>query len=289
MERVVYYNGVFSREDDIAISPFNRGLLYGDGVFETLRTYGGRAFRLDRHLTRLAEGLRILRINSWWKRDEIEIALCELLRINKLSDASARITVFRGDGDGPEPEQDVRASILVSVKPGDYYREDDYEKGFRAYLTTIRRNIYSPLSRIKSLNYLDNILGRLEARDHNAREALFLNTEGRVAEGAVSNIFIIKDNKLITPPVDVGILPGITREAVLEIAEQVVQETGERAFSVEELLHSDEAFLTNSIMEIMPLTFVNDKPIGKGTPGPVTKKLLDRYRHLVRKELELSV
>ena len=151
----------------------------------------------------------------------------------------------------------------------------------------MRRSSYSPLSRIKSLNYLDNILGRLEAREHNAQEALLLNTLGWVAEGATSNIFIIKDKKLITPPVDAGILPGITRAAVLEIAGTVDLQAREETFSPEELLRADESFLTNSLMEIMPLVMLNEEKIGNGRPGPLTELLRQGYRELVNRELRL--
>jgi branched-subunit amino acid aminotransferase/4-amino-4-deoxychorismate lyase len=151
----------------------------------------------------------------------------------------------------------------------------------------MRRSSYSPLSRIKSLNYLDNILARLEAREHNAQEALLLNTLGWVAEGATSNVFIIKDKNLITPPVDAGILPGITRAAVLEIAESLDLQAREETFSPEELLRANEAFLTNSLMEIMPLVMLNEKKIGKGKPGPLTELLHQGYRELVNRELQL--
>jgi branched-subunit amino acid aminotransferase/4-amino-4-deoxychorismate lyase len=152
----------------------------------------------------------------------------------------------------------------------------------------MRRSSYSPLSRIKSLNYLDNILARLEAREHNAQEALLLNTMGWVAEGATSNIFIIKHKKLVTPPVDSGSLPGITRAAVLEIAGNVDLQTQEETFSPEELLRADESFLTNSLMEIMPLVMLNERKIGSGRPGLLTGALLQEYRKLVNRELSLE-
>lgn len=287
MARIVYYNGNILPADNVAISPFNRGLLYGDGVFETLRAYKGLVFRLGQHLKRMQEGLQVLRIEPDWEAHSIERAIGELIKLNNLSDAALRISVFRGDGEGPEPPEGLRSSILISAKPFNTYRAEDYATGFRAYLVSMRRSSYSPLSRIKSLNYLDNILGRLEAREHNAQEALLLNTLGWVAEGATSNIFIIKDKKLITPPVDAGILPGITRAAVLEIAGNLDLQTQEETFSPEELLRADESFLTNSLMEIMPLVMLNEKKIGKGKPGPLTELLRQGYRELVNKELQL--
>ena len=287
MARIVYCNGDFLPADKVAISPFNRGLLYGDGVFETLRAYSGRVFRLEHHLKRMHEGLQVLRMEPNGEEHGIERAINELLKLNNLSDAALRISVFRGEGEGPEPPDGIRASILISAKPLNKYRAQDYETGFSAHLVSMRRSSYSPLSRIKSLNYLDNILARLEAREHNAQEALLLNTLGWVAEGATSNIFIIKHKKLITPPVDAGILPGITRAAVLEIAGIVDLQTQEETFSPEELLRADESFLTNSLMEIMPLVTLNERKIGSGRPGPLTGALLQHYRKLVNRELSL--
>jgi len=287
MARIVYYNGDFMPTDKVAISPFNRGLLYGDGVFETLRAYSGRVFRLEQHLIRMHEGQQVLRIEPNREAHGIERAINELIKHNNLSDAVLRISVFRGDGEGPEPPDGLQSAILISAKPFNTYRAEDYATGFRAYLVSMRRSSYSPLSRIKSLNYLDNILARLEAREHNAQEALLLNTLGWVAEGATSNVFIIKGKKLITPPVDAGILPGITRAAVLEIAESLNLQAREETFSPEELLRADEAFLTNSLMEIMPLVMLNEKKIGKGRPGPLTELLHQGYRELVNRELQL--
>jgi branched-chain amino acid aminotransferase len=287
MTRIVYYKGNFLPADKVAISPFNRGLLYGDGVFETLRAYSGRVFRLEQHLKRMQEGLQVLKIALNEEAHGIERAINELLKLNNLSDAALRISVFRGDGEGPEPPDGLRLSILISAKPFNKYFAEDYATGFRAYLVSMRRSSYSPLSRIKSLNYLDNILARLEAREHNAQEALLLNTLGWVAECATSNIFIIKDKKLITPPVDAGILPGITRAAVLEIADSLNLQAREETFSPEELLRANEAFLTNSLMEIMPLVMLNEKKIGSGRPGPLTELLHQGYRELVNKELQM--
>ncbi len=287
MARIVYYNGDFLPAEKVAISPFNRGLLYGDGVFETLRAYSGQVFRLGQHLKRMHEGLEVLRVEPNWEAQGIDLAISELIKRNNLSDAALRISVFRGDGEGPEPREGLRPSILISAKPFNTYRAEDYATGFRAYLVSMRRSSYSPLARIKSLNYLDNILARLEAREHNAQEALLLNTLGWVAEGATSNIFVIKDKKLITPPVDAGILPGITRAAVLELAGNADIKTQEETFSPEEMVRADESFLTNSLMEIMPLVMLNERKIGSGRPGQLTELLRQSYRELVNKELQL--
>jgi branched-chain amino acid aminotransferase len=288
VKRIVYYNGVFAPEHRVTISPFNRGLLYGDGLFETLRAYRGRVFRFAEHLNRLAEGLRLLRIEPCWQAGDMEHAVHELLSRNKLTDASVRITVFRGDGEGPEPQNNLTPLLLISARAFAGYRAEDYAQGFRVHIASLRRNMYSPLSRIKSINYLENILGRLEAREHSAQEALFLNSGGWVAEAASANIFMITGTTVITPPVDAGILPGITRAAVIDSA-RGSREVKEQAFSPEELLRADEAFLTSSLMEIMPLTMVNERPVGSGIPGPLTAELHQRYRELVQEELQLSL
>jgi branched-chain amino acid aminotransferase group I len=290
LERVVFHNGVFAKENKVLISPFNRGLLYGDGVFETLRAYAGQVFRLEKHLERLKDSLHYLRIAVPLKNSEIRAILHELLKVNGLSDASLRITVFRENGGGLEPSAPTTVGgVLISAKPMTQYQPEDYLKGFRARVVSIRRNVYSPLSWMKSLNYLENILGRFESRENNAQEALFLNTHGWVVEGATSNIFIVKGKKLITPPEEAAILPGITRGVVLEIAPTIVEEVSQSTFALEELLDTDEAFLTNSLMEIMPLVSVNNVPLGEGLPGPVTKNFLHHYRCLVKKELGLPV
>jgi branched-chain amino acid aminotransferase len=288
VERIVYYNGAFTPEHRVTISPFNRGLLYGDGLFETLRAYHGRVFRLAAHLSRLIEGLKVLRIEPCWPAGDMEHAVYELLSRNKLSDASIRITVFRGDGEGPEPQNDLKPLLLISARPFAGYRADDYAKGFRVHIVSPRRNLYSPLSRIKSINYLENVLGRFEARDHNAQEALFLNSSGWVAETATANIFMITGTTVITPPVDAGILPGITRAAVITSA-RASREVKEQLFSPEELLRADEAFLTNSLMEIMPLVMVNGRTVGSGVPGLMTGEIHKRYRELVQEELRLTL
>jgi len=288
VERIVYYNGVFAPVENVSISPFNRGLLYGDGLFETLRSYGGRVFRLEQHLKRMADGMQVLRIEHRLQAGDVEQVVYELLSRSKLSDASIRITLFRGDGEGPEPHNDLKPLLLMSARPSGSYCAEDYAQGFRAHIVSPRRNSYSPLSRIKSINYLENILGRLEARDHNAQEALFLNSSGWVAEAATANIFMIKDKALITPPADAGILPGITRAAVIDSARSGSWDVREQAFSPEELLRADEAFLTSSLMEIMPLVMVQGRPVGSGVPGSLTGELHQRYRELVQQELRLS-
>lgn len=287
MESIFYYNGSFLKEGEAAISPFNRGLHYGDGVFETMRSYAGHIFRFEDHVKRLLDGLEVLKIKAGRDNSEFYNAVEKVLRKNGLSDASVKIIAFRQGGEGPTPPADSKASFLITARPFDRERKARCEKGISGYVVPIRRNNYSPVSFIKSLNYLNNILGRLEARDNNADEALFLNILNKVAEGATSNVFIIKRGTVYTPPVNAGILKGITRDVVLQIAKQTGITCLERDFTMDELSEADEAFLTNSLMEIMPLVSVNDTHIGKGIPGDITKQLMQSYSSLVKKELEI--
>lgn len=289
MTRCVYFNGKLLPSESTGISPFNRGLLYGDGVFETLRVYNGGLFRFGQHVQRLQEGLQVLKIQFHNVVFAVEQSVKEILQREKIIEGAVRISIFRGDGEGPDPPAGLTPSFLISIKSFIPYRTEDYATGYKARLVSVRRNSFSPLSRIKSLNYLDNILARLEAREHKAHEALLMNSLGWVAEGAASNVFLIKDNLLLTPPVDAGVLPGITRAAVLEIAAAARLQPREETFSPEQLAAADEAFLTNSLMEIMPLVMLNEKKIGDGKPGKFTEELRLHYRNLVNQEVMLPL
>ncbi len=284
MQRIVCYNKNLLCEEDTPVSPFNRGLHYGDGVFETLRSYAGRFFRFKEHMNRFMAGLKLLRIQADWSSAEMLGAAKEVLKANNLSDASVKFIAFRNGAEGPAPPPDLKASVLISAGPFDSRKKLRCEKGMSAYIVSGRRNIYSPLAFLKSLNYLDNILGKFEARDNNADEALFLNIHGMVAEGATSNIFIIRQEVLYTPPLHAGILNGITRGVVLQIATEAGIKCMEKEFSPDHLFAADEAFLTNSLMEIMPLVSVNSRPVGSGTPGDITAELMDKYSSRAGKE-----
>ena len=288
MEPIVYYNGALLKESDAVISPFSRGLHYGDGVFETMRSYEGRIFRFQDHEKRLFDGLEALKIKADRGGSELYNAAEKVLQKNGLTDAGVKIIAFRQGGEGPAPPPGSGASVLISAKPFDFERKERCGNGIKGYVVSIRRNNFSPLSLIKSLNYLDNILGRLEAREYSADEALFLNVHNKVAEGATSNIFILRHGILYTPPVSSGILCGITRDVVLHIANEAGTACHERDFFLDELKEADEAFLTNSLMEIMPLVSVNDTLIGKGVPGDITMQLMQSYSTLVKKELKLN-
>ncbi|MBD3322704.1 MAG: branched-chain amino acid aminotransferase [Chitinivibrionales bacterium] len=284
-ESIVFYNGSFIREGDFTLSPFSRALHYGDGVFETMRAYGGAVFRFDLHLERFFSGLQTLSITNRWARRDIYTAVSELLMKNGLGDASVKILGFRSGPDGPNPVPGSGADIMIAARPFDAAKKALYEKGITACVASNRRNKDSIIAAIKSLNYLENIIGRIEAAKKGCDEVLFLNTCGNVAEGATSNIFIVKKGSIAAPPLHAGILNGITRGAVIQIAREKGIACNDKDILLDDVLSADEVFLTNSLMEIMPLVRVDDTAIGGGSPGMVTMKLMSDYRALVEKEL----
>ncbi|MEW6188568.1 MAG: aminotransferase class IV, partial [Actinomycetota bacterium] len=216
---------------------------------------------------------------------EIETAVQETIKANNLSDAYVRLTISRGEGETcPDPFTCPKSTLVIIARPFTSYPHELYEKGARAIIVSTRQNDLSPLARVKSMNFLNNILALMEAKAAGVDQAILLNTKGFVAEGAVSNIFIFRDNTLITPPMDAGILPGITRRLVLELAKGLQIPVHEGKFPPDALMGAQECFLTNSLMEILPIVQVADQPIGTGRPGPVTQLLRQAYRELVRIE-----
>jgi branched-chain amino acid aminotransferase group I len=280
MSKIVYLNGCLMPLRQASISVLDYGFLYGFGLFETMRAYEGQVFRLDSHLNRLVRSAEVLGLSIGVT--DLKDAVMATLQANQLSDARIRITVSIGEGSMvPDPSTCQQPTVLILV--GDYhpYPEQIYQKGFRAVVSSIRRNSQSPLSRLKSANYLENMLAKQEARAAGVDEALCLNEKGLLAEASMSNIFLVNDGILRTPTEDSGILPGITREVVLELASQLGISTFEQDIRLDELSQTQEAFLTNSLIEIMPLTEIDGKPVGSGRPGPVTQRLMADYRKLV--------
>ena len=280
MSEIVYLNGILMPRSQASISALDYGFLYGFGLFETMRAYGGRVFRLDKHLSRLARSAEILGLPIGVAN--LKEAVMATIQANQLSEARIRITISIGEGGmTPNPSTCQKPTVLVLAGHYQPYPEQVYQKGFRAVVSSIRRNSQSPLSRLKSANYLENILAREEARKTVVDEALCLNEKGLLAEASMSNIFLVTNGTLRTPRQGSGILPGITREVVLELASQLGINTLERDIRLEELFHAQEAFLTNSLIEVMPLTEIDGKPIGSGRPEPLTKRLMVAYRKVV--------
>lgn len=284
MTELAYLNGSLVSRGDARIAVLDYGFLYGFGLFETMRAYGGHVFRLDRHLKRLARSGENLGIAV--ESAALERAVTETIRANGLGDARIRLTVSIGEG-GVVPDPTTCGEPTVLVVAGNFqpFSEEVYQRGFSAVVSSIRRNSRSPLSGMKTLNFLESMLARQEARTAGADEALLLNEKGFLAEASMSNVFLVSEGSLRTPGLESGVLPGVTRETVTELAGKRGIDSIEGDIALEELLHAEEAFLTNSVMEVMPLTGVEGNPVGNGRPGPVTQKLMAGYSEMVEREL----
>jgi branched-chain amino acid aminotransferase len=281
MSEIVYLNGALLPLDRAKVSVLDYGFLYGYGLFETMRAYGGEVFCLDKHLERLDSSMEMLGIKA--EGLALKDAVMDTIRANRLADARVRITVSIGEGGMvPDPASCGEPTVLITAASYKPYPEQVYQNGFKAVVSSIRRNSQSPLSMLKSANYLESMLARQEARNVGVDEALFLNDKGLLAEASMSNVFLFSNGVLKTPAKESGILPGITREVVLELASKSGIDTSECNIALAELSSAYEAFLTNSIMEIMPLVEVDGRAIGSGSPGPVTRGLMEAYRELVR-------
>jgi len=283
MSEIVYLDGSLMPLSQARISILDYGFLYGFGLFETMRAYGGQVFRLESHLSRLTRSAEILGIPV--ESVGLKEAVMATIQANGISEARIRITTSIGEGKmTPDPATCKKPTILILAGHYQPYPEQVYRKGFRAVVSSIRRNSGSPLSRLKSANYLESMLARHEARAAGVDEALCLNEKGLLAEASMSNIFLVTDGMLMTPGLESGILAGITREVALELASRLGISTLEQDIRLDELFHAEEAFITNSLIELMPLTEVDGKPIGSGRPGPFTRKLMAEYKKLVLTE-----
>jgi branched-chain amino acid aminotransferase len=283
---IVYWRDRFLPEHDACVSVADRGFLYGDGLFETMRAYGGRVFRLDAHLDRLFAAARVLGLRIPGARRALAAVIDELLTRNRLADAYVRLTVSRGTGpSGPTPTASHQPTLLIVAQPLSLPSAAKYRQGYRAVILPPSVCAEATLPRIKSLSYLPSVLARAAAKRARADEGLLRNSRGQVTEGATSNLFTVRRGKLLTPPVDSGLLPGITRAAVLEIAQPIGVSAREVALGPQDLWAADECFLTNSIIEIMPVTRIDGRPVGTGRIGPVTQRLQEEYRGLVANEL----
>jgi len=283
---IIYLNGQLIPRSKAKLSPFDHGFLYGYGLFETMRAYHGHIFRLDRHITRLRHSAQSLGLTNSVIASEakqsLEGACMATLDANKLQEARVRLTISAGEGDmTPDPSTCYNPTVLITAQNLVPLPPERYESGFKAVLSTLRRNSQSPLSRLKSTCYMENILARMAAKAAGCDEAIFLNEQGYLAEGSTTNIFLVSHGALITPCLESGVLPGITRDTVLEIARAANIKATERWVELNELVEAEEAFLTNSILELMPLVSVEGKTIGSGKPGKLTRDLLFAYRKLV--------
>ncbi len=286
MSKWVYVSGEYVLEDEAKVSVFDHGFLYGDGVFEGIRAYGGKVFRLEEHLERLWESAKAISLEIPLPREQLKERLLESLRKNELKDAYIRLLVSRGKGDlGLDPRKCPQAGLIIITDKISIYSEELYEKGMEVIIASTRRNIPSALNcRIKSLNYLNNILAKIEANREGMPEAIMLSKDGYIAACTGDNIFIVKEGKVVTPPVWVGILSGITREVVMEIAQKEGIPIEEDIFTPFDLYNSDECFLSGTAAEVIPVTRVDGKTIGEGVAGPLTRRLMEKFRQLTRVE-----
>ncbi|MDS1029331.1 branched-chain-amino-acid transaminase [Bacillota bacterium LX-D] len=284
MGLVIYLNGDFVPEEQAVVSVFDHGLLYGDGVFEGIRAYHNRVFRLAEHIDRLYESAQTINLEIGMTRAEMCEVVLKTLRKNNLKDAYIRLVVTRGKGDlGLDPRKCEHASVICIAAGIKMYPEELYQKGMSIVTVATRRNPPEGVNpKIKSLNYLNNIMAKMEANLANAAEGLLLNNEGYVAEATGDNIFIVKNGVLITPPSFIGLLEGITRNAVIELARKRGIEVQEKLFTRHDVYNADECFLTGTAAEAIPVVSVDGRKIGNGEPGEITIELIKDYRELVK-------
>ena len=280
---LVYVSGAWRMAADASVSVFDHGLLYGDGVFEGIRAYNGRVFKLERHIDRLFDSAKAIRLEIPQTHAEVCALVVETCRRNGISDGYIRLVVTRGPGDlGIDPRKCARAELIVIARQLTMYAAA--AKGIKVVTSTFRRNAPDATSpSIKSLNYLNNILARLEANDRGADEALMLDGQGYVAEATVDNFFIVTEHALLTPPTATN-LKGVTRETILELAASLGIKADEKPFTMFDVWTSKEAFICGTGAEVVPVLSVDDRVIGSGGIGQVTRRIVAGYHELVRSQ-----
>jgi len=275
----VYLNGKFISQKEASLSIFDRGLLYGDGVFESLRTYDGRPFLLEEHIKRLLKALKILRIKSPMSAKKLKLAVLKTLAINKLKESYLKIIVTRGVASEHGLADSLalgKTNLIIIVQEQRPYHKKIFERGWKSIISSIKKPDV-PTAKIKSLCYLDNILAKMEARKAGAEEAILLDEAGNLAEGTISNIFIVKFGTIYTPPKEAPILAGITRERVIKLAKQAAFKVIEKTITPKELYTADECFVTLSGPGVVPITKIWQKKIGSGQCGYTTASLIKLY------------
>jgi branched-chain amino acid aminotransferase len=267
MSLKIYINGKYYDKEDAKISVYDHGLLYGDGVFEGIRAYGGKVFRHSEHLDRLWDSAKAIALDIPMTKEEMTKAVEDTLAINGIKDGYIRLVVTRGIG-----------ADSIALYPAEYY-----QKGLEIITSSVPRMHPAALSpRIKSLNYLNNILAKIEGIRSGCVEALMLNHKGEVAECTGDNIFVVRHGRILTPPNDAGILEGVTRDAVMRLARDMGIEVSESSLTRHDVYVADECFLTGTAAEVVPVTKVDGRVIGEGVPGPITRELMDRFHKLAR-------
>lgn len=280
----IYISGKYYDKEHAKISVYDHGLLYGDGVFEGMRSYHGKVFRLKEHLDRLWDSARSIWLNIPISQEQMAAAVNDTLAKNGIRDGYIRLIVTRGSGTlGLDPNKCPVPEVIIITDHIQLYPKEFYENGLKIVTAATVRNHTAALSpRIKSLNYLNNILAKIEGLRAGCVEALMLNTQGEVAECTGDNIFLVKGGVLFTPPIDAGILEGITRNAVIELAEKAGIVVKQIPLSRHDVYIADEVFLTGSAAEVIPVVEIDSRSIGDGKPGPVTKQLTGKFHQLTR-------
>jgi len=280
----IWFDGKLVEEGEAKVSVFDHGLLYGDGVFEGIRFYGGLVFRLEEHIRRLVASARAIMLEIPWSEEDVCRFVCETIAANGLDDGYVRLVVTRGPGGlGLNPFLCEKPTMFIIATTITFYPEELYRKGLELVTCATRRPTPASLSpQVKSLNYLNNVMGKIEAIHAGVVEGLMLNEHGFVAECTGDNIFIVRDGTIFTPPVSDGALDGITRRVVFELAEKAGLEVVEQTMSRVDIFGAEECFVTGTAAEVVPVISLDKRKIGDGAPGPVTRGMMEKYHDLAR-------
>ncbi|QGQ95411.1 branched-chain-amino-acid transaminase [Paenibacillus psychroresistens] len=283
MAQWIYLNGSYVQKENAMISVYDHGFLYGDGIFEGIRIYNGNIFKCKEHLDRLYDSAKSIMLDIPLAYEEMKSVLIETVRKNELRDGYIRLVVSRGPGDlGLDPRRSPKANVVIIVEQLAIYPEEAYLNGLKTVSVSTRRNIPDALNpKIKSLNYLNNILVKIQANLAGVGEAIMLNSQGFVAEGSSDNIFIIKRGIVFTPPCYCGALEGITRAAIIEICQKIGIPCKEEPFTLHDVYVADEVFFTGTAAEVIAVREVDARTIGEGKAGPITTRLLKEFRAVV--------
>jgi branched-chain amino acid aminotransferase len=288
-EFLIYIDGKFYPKSEAKISVYDHGLLYGDGVFEGIRAYGGVVFKLKEHIDRLYTSAHTIMLDIPVNKEQMQRIVLNMLKKNKLKEAYIRLIVTRGIGDlGLDPRKCPKPSIIVIAEPTIMLHSKEMkEKGITTMITWVKRDAVNATSHeVKSLNYLNNVLAKIESNSAGIEEAIYLDQAGFVCEGTAENVFMIKEGKISTPPTSTGALRGITRTVVMTLAAKIGYSVVERNITPNELLTADEVFLTGTAAEIIPVREVNKRVVGNGKLGPITKRLMQEFYKLLRSPKE---
>lgn len=286
MSQKIWLDGKLVDENEAKISVFDHGLLYGDGIFEGIRFYNGRVFRLEEHIERLFDSARAILLKMPWTIEEVCQATVDTCKANGLTDGYVRLVITRGAGPlGLNPHQCPTPSMFIIASGITLYPDTCYENGLEVVTCSTRRPAPAALSpQVKSLNYLNNVMAKVEAIKAGAQEGLMLNEQGYVAECTGDNVFVIKKGVIATPPVSDGSLDGITRQVIFELAEKLGVKLVEKTMTRYDLYTADEIFLTGTAAEVIPMVKLDERPIGDGTPGELSRKFITAFRELANSE-----